>query len=494
MKVAGDDSDDDSTLRPPTKDDSKPSSKDVGDDSPPTKDVSKPSSKDVGDDSTEHGIFDAVLSNGNLLSLVMKNLQAMDIGICGPTSKKWNEIGDDELNNRIEDNNTILKCGWVKDEPYGYLYSRVLPKEIKFLQLAHLERKIEFNSMSGAGGVLESGTETTNKSRLFCFFSPPPETDLPDAAFGMSSVVMTGGNKYAIEVKIEEWKCTTCSTDWIRCGPVMSGISRVLFNEMEVFNPDIFFGITRPIPPLLNGRDGEPWFRSHFGKTSVYGGRRQDYERTWGISGFDFRLPLNYIDDRPFNVHNRQDDEVFNQLYHASWKMPESLNHVAWHFGNFQRHIVNGLGSMNRNYPEEMEDLHDEVDDPSVSYTDWRDILDNHRYEITGDNDTWRFELDFSDKNNGKLYLVSGNRSKRRWRWSVATEASDGGESNGGETKRYLLCQGLTGEYSWFAQIESEGVGIIDPGMNPLHDSNGTGIRVVRSMIMNEKNEWEEQK
>ena len=94
----------------------------------------------------------------------------------------------------------------------------------------------------------------------------------------------------------------------------------------------------------------------------------------------------------------------------------------------------------------------------------------------------------------GDLSWISRTKIMGSYIWSVATEASDGGESNGGETKRYLLCQGLTGEYSWFAQIESEGVGIIDPGMNPLHNSNGTGIRVVRSMIMNEKNEWEEQK
>ena len=327
---------------------------------------------------------------------------------------------------------------------------------------------------------MESGTETTNKSRLFCFFSPPPETDLPDAAFGMSSVVMTGGNKYAIEVKIEEWKCTTCPTDWIRCGPVMSGISRVLFNEMEVFNPDIFFGITRPIPPLLNGRDGEPWFHSHFGKTSVYGGRHQDYERTWGISGFDFRLPLNYIDDRPFNVHNRQDDEVFNQLYHASWKMPESFNHVAWDFGRFKSVYLDGNCSAKVHYPEEMEELHDLITTRDDAYRaspeykrDLRNALRNYRDEFISHPDTWRFELDFSDRQNGKLYLV-------------------------GKTKRYSLCQGLTGEYSWFTQIEKNELGAMGAMYSELDYHNnaasGTGIRVVRSMIMNEKNEWEEQK
>ena len=152
-------------------------------------------------------------------------------------------------------------------------------------------------------------------------------------------------------------------------------------------------------------------------------------------------------------------------LYHGDWLGVNSVNHAALRFDDC---------FVTRSYGYEYFDRAREEAVSKKMGFDWWDFV---RRKFESDNNTWRLELDFLDSRNGKLYFVDVN------------------ESNGDERKRFLMCEGLSGEYSWFGQInKSEGGKPCPMEMSPFrnleedeYQDESSGIRIVKSEIISKK-------
>ena len=115
--------------------------------------------------------------------------------------------------------------------------------------------------------------------------------------------------------------------------------------------------------------------------------------------------------------------ETMNRTFPNKWLRDDSINTVSWSVNTNTISTVSGDGQ-----------LYGSTGEANITIDD---MSDSQR--------RWTFDLDFSDANNGKLYMVKY-------------------DDNNTIARKVQLCDNLRGEYAWFAQIpntvRSVGIGL----------------------------------